>query len=287
MNTTRFAGWHRALGCALVLALANSPFSRPAHAAAPANRPAEEGSEEAEPTPEELEEARKLAEAREAFTRGTELYGQARFEEALEAFLDAQSLYPSPDFHYNIGQCYESLEKYEEAIRAYKSYLRGSPDAQDYASVESKIGRLERVAEEKAKEAAGPSADEQKQAKTSKALVISGAAVIGIGAAGAVATGLAFGLQARSLSQQVEDINAGNNPDELTLAEVENLDARGRRAEVLQIVGVGVGGGVAVVGAILLAVGLKKRPKADDGAQARLAPMLGFKSTGVVLTGRF
>lgn len=287
MNSTRSAGWRRALGCALVLALANLPFSRPAHAAAPGAEQPEDGAEVAEPTPEQLEEERKLAEAREAFTRGTELYGQAKFEEALEAFLDAQSLYPSPDFHYNIGQCYESLEKYEEAIRAYKSYLRGSPDAEDYASVESKIERLERTAEERANENAGPSVDEQKQAKTSKALVISGAAVIGVGAAGALATGVAFGLQARSLSQQVDDINAGSNPDELTLAEVEDLDARGRRAEVLQIVGVGVGGGVAVVGAILLAVGLKKRPKPDDAPQARLTPMLGFKGTGVALTGRF
>ncbi len=275
---------HATTTVAGALALLLSGMPQPAQAAGPA--------EETPPDAEigEVEQVDpKLQAAREAFERGEALYAKARFEAALEAFLDAQALYPSPDFHYNIGQCYESLGKYEEAIRSYRSYLRNAPDAADYASVEAKVERLEKLAEGEQADP-GPAATDESKSKPGKALVVSGAALIGVGAIGAVAGGLAFGAVASDRSAKVDDINAGNNPGGLTLTDVEALDQQGRRAEVLQIVTAGVGGGVAIVGAVLMAIGLKRRGKAGANTQARLpalAPLLGARSGGIIIRGRF
>lgn len=285
MHASQFAAQGKTLAAALILALGGVPRAAQGAFEAPEE---ESGPEEGPEAAEDEDEDPKIKRAMEAFERGEKHYAASEFEAALEAFLDAQSLFPSPDFHYDIGQCYEKLDKFEEAIRAYRSYLRGKPEATDYATVKTRIGELETLHEEQ-KRAAEEAGAQEEPKDPSKALVISGAVLMGVGAAAALGGSIGFGLQARTRSSEVDDINAGNNPDRLTVADVEALDAAGRRAETFQIVSVGVGGAVAIVGAVLLAIGLKKKKQAASAAAAlpRLHPMLGSKSMGFALSGRF
>ena len=66
-----------------------------------------------------------------------------RYREAIEEFEAAYRLKPHGAIHYNVAQCRERLGEWPGAIGAYHDYLREVPDANDRASVEASIARLE------------------------------------------------------------------------------------------------------------------------------------------------
>src|SRR5262249_23267559 len=103
-------------------------------------QPEPEPSAEDEPPPEDPN----IERAKEAYRLGTQLYNEAKFEEALAAFQEAATLFASPDFQFNIAKCYERLGKYEEAIRSYETYLRTAEDDSDHAVVKASIDDLKR-----------------------------------------------------------------------------------------------------------------------------------------------
>jgi tetratricopeptide (TPR) repeat protein len=241
-----------------------------------------------------------------AYERGTKNYNRAQYEEALADFTEAASLYASPDFQYNIGLCYEKLGKYDEAIRAFSTYLRAKPDADDRPNVENRIQMLQQELERREREAedaeaarvaepspqpppepAQPIDDDAPPPATDagRPLIVSGAALAGVGAAVALGGGIAFGVLAGRRSAAVDEVQTGGNPEELSFDETRELEREGKRFEGIQIGMVAGGAVVAVTGAVLLALGLRKRQAA--GAQARLAPALGRGTAGLVLTGRF
>ena len=236
-----------------------------------------------------------LQRAMRAYEAGQASYNMAKYEEALGHFQEAASLYGSPDFQYNIGLCYEKLDKFEEAVRAFETYLRAKPDANDRAQVEDRIVRLkERMEEEKNK----PDPDEGKgddttadtpppTQKDGRGLVIGGAVLIGVGAALGLGGGIGFGVVARARSNELDEVQTGGNPGDLTFTEAEDLEARGTRAEVLQITFAAIGAAVAITGVALLAVGLTRKKKAAKSARARLVPQWTRGGAGVALTGRF
>ncbi len=239
-----------------------------------------------------------------AYERGTQNYNRAQYEAALADFTEAASLYASPDFQYNIGLCYEKLGKLDEAIRAFSTYLRAKPDAEDRPNVEDRIQTLQERLEERRREAEAqaatpeptpepepeptppppddePASDDDGGASPRRPLVIAGAALVGVGAAVALGGGIGFGVVARSRSQAVDEIQAGGNPEALGFDDALALEREGKRFEGIQI-GMAAGGAVvAVTGAVLLALGLRK-PQASR-PQAWLAPSRG----GLTLSGRF
>jgi tetratricopeptide (TPR) repeat protein len=235
------------------------------------------------------------ARAMKAYREGQDAYDAGEYSMALELFLEAQSLYPSPDFHFNVARCHEALESYDQAVVSYKAYLRSYESAYgeaapDKANTENKIDRLEKQIEAD-KAAAAATADKEPEViiKTVEAdkkspgrgLIITGGVMAGVGVGVAVAGAAVFGTRAAGISSQLDEVYSGN-PERVTLEEARQLDADGRAAQLNQIVMISIGSAVAVTGIALLSVGLVKRKKAPV-----VAPAIGPDSAGLVIRGRF
>lgn len=277
-----------------MLALSIAQVPCPARAAVAAR-----SAEPMAPSDGELQSDPQLDQAMRAYQRGTENYDRAQYESALADFKEAASLYASADFQYNIGLCYEKLDKYDEAIRAFRTYLRAKPDASDRPNVESRIADLEeRIEQQKRQAQADEQArrdaenrpapiiiqeprDDDEPEQNGRGLVISGAALIGLGGAIALGGGIGFGAAARQRSLAIDEIQNDGNPEGIGFGEAEDLEAEGKRLEAIQI-GLAAGGAVvAVTGAVLLALGLRKRKSVQASA------WLGPSTAGLSLTGRF
>jgi hypothetical protein len=89
------------------------------------------------------------AKAKELFQWAQRLYKQARYAEAISKFEEAYALKPHPVIYFNIGKCHEQLGDTAKALRAYRDYLRLSPDASDRETVNDAIANLERRLKEK------------------------------------------------------------------------------------------------------------------------------------------
>ncbi|MFV8751894.1 tetratricopeptide repeat protein [Nannocystaceae bacterium ST9] len=297
-----FDAWHtvaprhslRPIAIALSASLGLAPI--PAFAAPPEQTPAE---------PIDTE-----ARAMTAFNEGQAAYDRGEYKAALDLFLEAQSLYPSPVFHYNIGRCYEALENYEQAITSYNAYLRSTKsstgsDPEDKANIENTIARLEKLLEaEKAEDEAARNKDpivivqdsgEGEPKHPGRGLLITGGVLTVIGGGALLIGGAVFGGQAMKVSKRLDEVYSGN-PDDLTLAEARDLDSQGRSAERNQIILMSIGSALAVTGIALLVVGGLKAKRGKQAARdaspsqqpaARLLPVLGPGNAGFVLQGRF
>lgn len=219
------------------------------------------------------------------FAYGTSLYNEANYEDALRQFQDAQGLFPAPAFHFNIAKCQEELGKYEAAISSYEAFVRGVPDAP--ANIDARIKRLEETLDLQQNQAEQQAAASAK--KPGRALIISGASLASVGVVTGTVGAVIFGMQAKNKSDQVDAVVNGGNPDALTYGQTLDLDDQGRRAEMLQFAMAAVGGTITVTGAVLLAVGLKKKSerKEPTAATLRFAPTLQRDRAGLTLIGRF
>lgn len=90
------------------------------------------------------ETAAETKKAKELFSAAQKLYKQGRFADAIQKFEQANAAKPHPVIHYNIGRCYEELDKVGLALKAYKTYLRLAPEAKDRDQVADTIAALER-----------------------------------------------------------------------------------------------------------------------------------------------
>lgn len=251
------------------------------------------GSVPAFAAPEEIDtEAR----AMKAYRDGQEAYDAGDYADALELFLEAQSLYPSPDFHYNIGKCHEALENYEQAVVSYKAYLRSynsayGEDPADKANIQNKIDRLEKQveADKAAAEAAANREPEviikevpgEGKRKPGLGLIITGGVFAGVGVGVAVAGAAVFGPRAARFSNELDDVYSGN-PNRVTFEQAQEIDRKGRAAELNQILMISIGSAVAVTGVALLVVGVKKKKNAPT-----VAPAVGPEGAGLLIQGRF
>lgn len=238
-----------------------------------------------------------MVEARRAYDRGRMLYDKAEYEEALGSFLDAQRLYASPDHHFNIARCYEALGRYPLAVEYYRAYLRSDPA--DRANIENTITRIEKIVEGGATDQPPPdpqpqpdpepdpdqevtATDSEPVARPGRPLVITGAVLVGVGAALGLGGGIGAGAMALNRSDRVFEVVEDGNPDGRDLAETRTLDEEGRRFEQIQIATAVVGGLVAATGVALLVVGLNKNKRAPSASA-----MVGRGLAGVSLRGRF
>jgi tetratricopeptide (TPR) repeat protein len=78
--------------------------------------------------------------AEQALKEGIKAYKEARYEEALTAYLRAADLAPSASGPYReMGKAYEALGVQDDAKSAYQEYLRRKPNADDAAEIEGRL----------------------------------------------------------------------------------------------------------------------------------------------------
>ena len=81
--------------------------------------------------------------ARRRYMRGSQLYSQSKYRSALAAFEEARELKPLPAFDYNIARCLERLERWGEAVVAYRRFLAAAGDDPVRGEVVARVEELE------------------------------------------------------------------------------------------------------------------------------------------------
>jgi tetratricopeptide (TPR) repeat protein len=84
------------------------------------------------------------AEARVFFNRAMQMFKQARYRDALAAFLAAQRLVPAPEIQYNLALTSEKLGRAGDAIDYYRAYLRSLDDPAQKRAIQEKIRELQK-----------------------------------------------------------------------------------------------------------------------------------------------
>jgi tetratricopeptide (TPR) repeat protein len=85
-----------------------------------------------------------LNQAKTHFEAGKNAYNAGDYQTAIREFKAAEALRPSPILDYNIGLANEKLQKKRVAVKYYRRYLEGMPNAPNRAQVEQSIQQLER-----------------------------------------------------------------------------------------------------------------------------------------------
>jgi iron complex outermembrane receptor protein len=83
-----------------------------------------------------------VKQSRHLFDQGQADYKAGQFKEAIEAFLAADRLHPSPDLMYDVAQAYERLGELGRAVEYYEAYLQRDPRAKDRAQVSATVANL-------------------------------------------------------------------------------------------------------------------------------------------------
>jgi tetratricopeptide (TPR) repeat protein len=213
-----------------------------------------------------------LAPARAHLNAGIAYYDEARYDEAAREMEAAYRLRPVAELQYNLAECYDRLNRFDDAVRAYRKYLEGAPRAADRATVETRIANLE-------KRVSGVPPPPVSERVVFKTIVVyrdappppgRGArwAAWGVGAlgAGGLAAGIAGAvLAANAFSQE----RAGANPSMPMQFDTKSED-RGQTMTAIS----GVGFAVAVLGAAgataLYFLGRKIDREAKQREQVRL-----------------
>ena len=104
------------------------------------------------------------AQAKEHYKKGTKLYDLGKYDEAIHEFEAAYELKDEPVLLYNIAQAYRLANKYAEALRFYRSYLRkftaaNKKDPPNKVEVETKIADMENLIAQQNRIATGPPVD--------------------------------------------------------------------------------------------------------------------------------
>jgi len=99
--------------------------------------------------------------AKKSFRAGIDLLGQGKYADGIKELEKAQALVPSANIIYNIGRAQAALGNLEQAIAAYKEYLKSDPT--DKVGVTAIVAQLEeQVAAKRAAQAAQPQPGEVK-----------------------------------------------------------------------------------------------------------------------------
>jgi tetratricopeptide (TPR) repeat protein len=92
---------------------------------------------------QESPDASVQADAKARLQQGVKAYSQGRYKDAVELFLVANRLVPSPALSFNIAKAYEKLRDSAAALNWYRDYLRRAPVAPDEAEVAKLIRKYE------------------------------------------------------------------------------------------------------------------------------------------------
>lgn len=222
---------------------------------------------------------------------------------ALADFQRAYELAPHSTDLFNMGRIHEEMGELQSAVERYEEFVE-----QPRVPLEERAQAAERlevlrvlVAKDTPPSAAAPRLDgnpnrdasrfddrasvDALRARENRPLVASGATFLALGAGIALAGGLGFGLAARRASDGVDELDEGRNPDRLSLSQAEDLDAKGKDLESLQIASLATGAAFAIVGAALLGTGLV-RARGPRGRRT-VSPDISARTVGVRATWRF
>jgi tetratricopeptide (TPR) repeat protein len=83
------------------------------------------------------------ADAKTRYEQGAAAYAAGRFKDAVDLFLEADSLAPSAPLSFNIARAYEKLGDDSGALRWFRDYLRRAPDAANAKEVQAIVDKLE------------------------------------------------------------------------------------------------------------------------------------------------
>jgi tetratricopeptide (TPR) repeat protein len=89
------------------------------------------------------------AQAKKAFAEGQKAYTQGKYKDALERFETAYAFKALPLLQYNIARCHERLGETAPALRAYRDFLRLSPNPAEKDAVTKAMAVLQRQLQEK------------------------------------------------------------------------------------------------------------------------------------------
>ncbi len=92
----------------------------------------------------DAEEGSGTSAARVHVQAGIAHFGDGHYDDALREMETARRLHPSPELDYNVAQCLERLGRLDEALAAYRGYVRDRGRAADVHDVEAHIVELER-----------------------------------------------------------------------------------------------------------------------------------------------
>lgn len=110
-------------------------------------------------------------EGRARFEAGRAAFVAGRFNDALDDFQRAYRLTKNPVLLFNIGAAADRLRKDEVALEAFDAYLKQVPNAENRAEVQGRLQVLvERAAAQQSDEAVRPRPDEQQPAPPVAAL---------------------------------------------------------------------------------------------------------------------
>jgi tetratricopeptide (TPR) repeat protein len=228
------------------------------------------------------------AEAAERLTVGNRLYRLGEFERAIDEYKAGALEEDAPVFHYNLGQCYRQLGRYEDAIWQYERFLaRGKPTGEIKNAVDGFIKQMNDELTKKAmtQQPIEPAADPKSPAPavpTSVTIVehaepwykdgvgwgLAGAGTLGVGVS------LGFFVSAQGLDDDANAETGQENRDRLH-------DRASDRRVIGAVVGV-VGVGVLVTGVVKLII----RPTARSRTVKSFVG-IGIVRDGLVVTGRF
>jgi hypothetical protein len=89
-----------------------------------------------------------IAEAKKLFMEAEKHFNAGEYEQALDLYKQAYEKKPLPGFHFNIGQCYRNLGKYDLAIEHYRNYLEHAKNPKRRADVEKLIEESQKKLDE-------------------------------------------------------------------------------------------------------------------------------------------
>jgi tetratricopeptide (TPR) repeat protein len=229
----------------------------------------------------------KNATAQQRLAAGNKLYRVREFEKAVEEYKAGALVEDVPVFHYNLGQCFRQLGRYEDAIWHYERFIeRGQPTGPMRGAVDAFLTQMRSELEKKAmsQRPIDPAPEPKPVPDPPKTTTIripgepwhKDRLGWGLGAAGVVSIGVSSWLLI-SANGLDDDSNK-----QATQAERQDLrDRASSRRTIGAIVGIG-GAGLLVGGIIKLAL----RP-ADREETVTTSLNVGITGDGVFVTGRF
>ncbi len=120
------------------------PSTTPA-APAPSAKPAAPGPSDKPAPSTAADPDQRKADARRHFKAGAKAYAAGKYSDAIDQFLEANRLVPSPALSYNIARAYDKIGNAAQALSFYRDYLRRAPNASDKQSVDATIDKLEKA----------------------------------------------------------------------------------------------------------------------------------------------
>lgn len=223
--------------------------------------------------------------AQQHVEQGERFYRLSDYPAALRQYEAAYRLDPRPALLFNVARCHEVMANLALAIRYYRRYLRGTPDARDRAIVEQRILNLRKRLAERSRE---PEPDRPRARPTRGArwLAPTGWSLAGVGAA-LLVTGVVFGVMAQ---RKADDYNTAVAA-KATYTLLSELQRSGERFERVQIGTLIAGGLIAATGGVLLLLHGRDTQRARQRREARarlfVAPLLGDRAAGLTAGGRF